>query len=77
VLFSNRTYPILEGELANVGENPGRRRSTCSISGGRTSTGWGARPRRAGARVTNMEEFNRRFADAVASPGPFLVEVVL
>src|SRR5437764_14766541 len=30
-----------------------------------------------GARVTNMEEFNRRFADAVASPGPFLVEVVL
>jgi hypothetical protein len=24
-----------------------------------------------------MEEFNRRFAEAIATPGPFLVEVLL
>ena len=30
-----------------------------------------------GAKVTDMEAFNHRFAEGVATPGPFLVEVVL
>jgi len=30
-----------------------------------------------GAKVTNMEAFNDRFAEAIAAAGPFLVEVVL
>ena len=30
-----------------------------------------------GARVTDMEGFNRRFAEGLATPGPYLVEVVL
>jgi acetolactate synthase-1/2/3 large subunit len=30
-----------------------------------------------GARVTDMEQFNRRFAEGLALPGPYLVEVVL
>jgi acetolactate synthase-1/2/3 large subunit len=30
-----------------------------------------------GARITTMEGFNHRFAEGIATPGPFLVEVVL
>ena len=30
-----------------------------------------------GARVTTMDAFNDRFAEGIATPGPFLVEVVL
>ncbi|MDB5362069.1 MAG: ilvX, partial [Rhodospirillales bacterium] len=30
-----------------------------------------------GARVTDMAEFNRRFAEGLATPGPYLVEAVL
>ena len=30
-----------------------------------------------GAKVTNMEAFNDRFAEGIATPGPFLVEVML
>jgi acetolactate synthase-1/2/3 large subunit len=80
VLFSNRTYQILKGELANVGAgNPGRK-ALDMLDLGRPDIDWVGVARGLGvpgARVTNMEEFNRRFADAVASPGPFLVEVVL
>jgi acetolactate synthase-1/2/3 large subunit len=75
-----KSYADPAGELANVGAGiPGARRSTCSISRAPTSTGSGlARGLGVpGARVTDMEEFNRRFAEAVATPGPFLVEVVL
>ncbi len=38
VVFANRAYQILKGELAAVG-NPGRARSTCSRSAVPTSTG--------------------------------------
>ena len=30
-----------------------------------------------GATVTNMEAYNDRFAEGIATPSPFLVEVVL
>jgi acetolactate synthase I/II/III large subunit len=30
-----------------------------------------------GARVSDMDAFNRRFAEGLAMPGPYLVEVVL
>src|SRR5437763_1956558 len=80
VLFSNRTYQILKGELANVGPgNPGRK-ALDMLDLGRPDIDWVGVARSLGvpgARVTTMEEFNRRFADAVASPGPFLVVVVL
>jgi acetolactate synthase-1/2/3 large subunit len=80
VLFANRTYQILKGELANVGAgNPGRK-ALDMLDLGRPDIDWVGVARGLGvpgAQVTTMEEFNRRFADAVQSPGPFLVEVVL
>ena len=51
VVFANRTYAILRGELANVGAGtPGGRRWTCSTSaapiwtGWRCRAAWGSRP---------------------------------
>ena len=41
VVFANRTYAILHGELANVRAGaPGPRPPTCSTSAAPTSTGW-------------------------------------
>src|SRR5437763_854093 len=80
VLFANRTYQILKGELANVGAgNPGRK-ALDMLDLGKPDIDWVGLARGLGvpgAKVTTMEEFNRRFADAVQTPGPFLVEVVL
>ena len=80
VLFSNRTYQILKGELANVGAgNPGRK-ALDMLDLDRPDLDWVTLAKGMGvpgARVTTMEEFNRRLVEGVASPGPFLVEVVL
>src|SRR5579875_3730902 len=80
VLFNNKSYAILRHEMANVGAgNPGRKaldmlaldRPALDFVG--LARGMGV----PGARVATMEEFNRRFAEALATPGPFLVEVLL
>ena len=58
---------------------PAARRSTCSISG-HPDLDWVGLARSMGvpgARVTTMDAFNDRFAEGIATPGPFLVEVVL
>jgi acetolactate synthase-1/2/3 large subunit len=80
LLFSNRSYAILRGELANVGAgNPGRK-ALDMLDLGHPDLDWVALAGGmgvAGARVTTMEGFNDRLAEGIASPGPFLIEVVL
>jgi thiamine pyrophosphate-dependent acetolactate synthase large subunit-like protein len=80
VLFSNRTYQILKGELANVGAgNPGRK-ALDMLDLGRPDIDWVGLAKSLGvpgARVEDMDGFNRRFAEGLATPGPFLIEVVL
>jgi len=80
LLFSNRSYAILKGELANVGAgNPGRK-ALDMLDIGHPDLDWVGLARSMGvpgAKVTTMEQFNDRFAEGIASPGPFLVEVVL
>jgi acetolactate synthase I/II/III large subunit len=80
LLFSNRSYQILKGELANVGAgNPGRKALDMldldhpDLDFVALAKGMGV----PGARATSMEEFNRRLAEGIAAPGPFLVEIVL
>ena len=57
---------------------PAARRSTCSTSVNpdldfvALAKGMGV----PGARVAEMDEFNRRLAEGIATPGPYLVEVV-
>ena len=80
VLFSNRSYAILRGELANVGAgNPGRK-ALDMLDLGNPDIDWVGLAKSLGvpgARATNMEEFNRNFAAGLAAPGPYLVEVVI
>ena len=80
LLFSNRSYAILRGELANVGAgNPGRK-ALDMLDLGHPDLDWVGLARSMGvpgARVTTMDAFNDRFAEGIAAPGPFLVEVVL
>ncbi|MBV8119952.1 MAG: acetolactate synthase large subunit [Alphaproteobacteria bacterium] len=79
LLFSNRSYQILKGELANVGAgNPGRKAldmldlDNPDLDFVALAKGMGV----PGARVTDMEAFNRRLAEGIATPGPYLVEIV-
>jgi acetolactate synthase I/II/III large subunit len=80
LVFSNRSYAILRGELANVGAgNPGRK-ALDMLDLGHPDLDWVGLARAMGvpgARVETMEAFNRRLAEGIAAPGPFLVEVVL
>jgi acetolactate synthase-1/2/3 large subunit len=80
VLFANRSYAILRGELANVGAQNVGRKALDMLDIGRPDLDWVALARGMGvpgARVTDMDEFNRRFAEGLATPGPYLVEAVL
>jgi acetolactate synthase-1/2/3 large subunit len=80
VLFSNRTYQILRGELANVGAgNPGRK-ALDMLDIGNPDIDWVGLAKSVGvpgAKVTNMDEFNKQFAAGVRTPGPYLIEVVM
>src|SRR5262249_56487011 len=80
LLFSNRTYAILQGELAHLrAGNPGRK-ALDMLDIGHPDLDWVGLARSMGvpgAKVTTMEDFNDRFAEGVAAAGPFLVEVVL
>jgi acetolactate synthase-1/2/3 large subunit len=80
LVFANRSYAILRGELANVGAaNPGRK-ALDMLDIGHPDLDWVGLARAMGvpgARVATMDEFNRRLAEGIAAPGPFLVEVVL
>lgn len=80
VIFNNRSYAILRGELANVGaQNVGRKAldmldlSRPDLDFVSLAKGMGV----PGTRVTTMEEFNDALARALATPGPNLVEAIL
>ena len=80
ILFNNRSYAILKGELANVGAgNPGRT-ALDMLDLDRPDLDW---CRLAGSmgvpatRATTAEEFNGQLARAVSEPGPRLIEVVM
>jgi acetolactate synthase-1/2/3 large subunit len=80
VIFNNRSYAILRGELSNVGaQNVGRKAldmldlSRPDLDFVRLARGMGV----PGERVETMEEFNHALAHGLAEPGPYLVEVML
>jgi acetolactate synthase-1/2/3 large subunit len=79
VLFSNRQYAILLGELANVGANPGRV-ALEMMSLGNPDLGWVGLAKGMGveaALASSMEEFVDLFTSANALAGPFLIEVMI
>ena len=81
LVFSNRTYArSSKGELANVGAgNPGRK-ALDMLDLGSPDLDWVGLAKAMGvpgAKVTTMEEFNRRCAEGLATAGPYLIEVEL
>jgi len=80
VIYANRRYAILQGELMNVGaKNPGRI-AMDMLDIGRPDLDWVSLGRGMGVEgvlVDTMEGFNAAFADAVATRGPRLIEVRL
>jgi acetolactate synthase-1/2/3 large subunit len=80
VLFANHSYAILRGELANVGAQNVGRKALDMLDLGRPELDWVSLARGMGvpgARVTDMDAFNRCFAEGLSTPGPYLVEVML
>lgn len=77
VIFANRTYEILKGELMNVGaENPGRK-AFDMLEIGRPDLDWRQLAGGMGVsatRATTAEEFNEQFKRALNEPGPHLIE---
>ena len=79
VIFSNRKYQILIGELANVGANPGRTALDMLDLGNpdldwtKLAAGMGV----AAARATTCEELADLMAQSYTRKGPFLIELVM
>jgi len=80
VIWANRTYKILHGELINVGAGPAGERARAMLDLEDPSLDWVSLAKGMGVegvRVTTMEEFARAFQGALTHNGPFLIEVAL
>jgi acetolactate synthase-1/2/3 large subunit len=80
VVFANRTYAILHGEMRNVGVNQFGRNAARMLNIDEPALDWVALARGMGvegARATSVEEFTTLFAAALSRRGPFLIEAVI
>ena len=79
VIFSNRKYQILLGELANVGANPGRT-ALDMMDLGNPDIDWPAMARAMGveaASTNTVDGFADLLAQSFRRPGPFLIELLV
>lgn len=79
VIFANRSYKILRGELTNVGvQNPGPR-AIDMLSLNRPNLDWVSMARGMGVdgqRVETLEDLAKAFEAGLAVNGPYLIEAV-
>jgi acetolactate synthase-1/2/3 large subunit len=79
LVFANRSYEILKGELAGVGANPGPKAHDM-LSLDRPALDWVQLARGMGVEASRAETpdaFARAFRAGLDAPGPYLIEVVL
>jgi acetolactate synthase-1/2/3 large subunit len=80
LIFANRTYNILRGELTNVGvRNPGPR-AVDMLSIGRPDLDWVSLARGMGveaSRAKSCDQLIKALGAGLSSEGPYLIEVVL
>ena len=79
VIFANRSYAILRGELAGVGANPGRK-ALDMLSLDNPPIDWVSLARGFGVeavRVSDAGELAEAFRAGLARKGPFLIEALL
>ncbi|CCG01402.1 acetolactate synthase large subunit [Blastococcus saxobsidens] len=80
LVFSNRSYRILEGELANVGAAASGPRARDLLELGRPELDFAAMATGMGVpatRARTAEDLIQQFRRALAEPGPHLIDVVL
>ncbi|MBB5049707.1 acetolactate synthase-1/2/3 large subunit [Rhodopseudomonas rhenobacensis] len=80
IVFANRNYQILKGEFAGVGAGEMGARALDMLSIDRPTLDWCALAKGMGVparSVTTAEDFAAALAQAVAEPGPKLIEVVM
>jgi acetolactate synthase-1/2/3 large subunit len=80
VIFDNRTYATLIGELAKVGAGNAGRRALDMMSLDRPAIGWAELARSfgvEGTRVETLDDFNAAFRAAIGRRGPSLIAVAV
>jgi acetolactate synthase-1/2/3 large subunit len=80
VIFANRAYRILRGELKQVGIGEPGPKAAAMLDLGDPDLDWvklGEGMGVPGSRVRTAEQFADQLADAIRQPGPRLIEVVL
>jgi len=80
VVFANRAYQILRGELASVGASAPGRRANDMLTLDRPDLDWLALAKGHGVeagRATTLEEFAREFRRGLSVTGPYLIELVI
>jgi acetolactate synthase I/II/III large subunit len=80
IVFANRIYQILRGEFDGVGAGEPGQRATDMLRLDRPTLDFVALAKGMGVpgrAVTNADELNKALAEAVAEPGPRLIEVVM
>jgi acetolactate synthase-1/2/3 large subunit len=80
LVFANRTYQILLGELAGFGLGEPGKNATDMLTIGRPDLDWISIAKGHGVeagRATTLEELAKEFKRGVASNGPYLIEVVI
>ena len=80
LVFANRSYNILRGELANVGAGAPGVRATDMLTLDRPDLDWQALAKGHGVesgRAENLDELAVQFRRALACKGPYLIEVAM
>ena len=80
VVFANRTYQILHGEMRAVGVNDFGRNATLMLNIDEPALDWVMMAKGMGveaARATTAEEFASLFKAALSRKGPFLIEAAI
>jgi len=80
VIFANRAYKILVGELANVGAAAPGHNATSMLTLDRPDLDWVSLAKGFGVaagRATTLDELAVQFKRGLATPGPYLVELVM
>jgi acetolactate synthase-1/2/3 large subunit len=80
IIFANRGYRILQGELASLGSGTPGRRAIDILTVDRPALDWVALARGQGVeanRASNLDEFARELNRGLASNGPYLIELII
>lgn len=80
VIMNNRSYAILNVELARVGAGPPTPKTLSMLDLSQPDIDWVALAEGMGVpatRATNAEEFHQQFADAMEGQGPCLIEAMV